>query len=74
MGMWRHKVKSHNVGTVGMYFNFMYFILFYNIYILYILCVFFEIFYESASYARVQVGVSVSRTPARWPSRALEVR
>ena len=35
---------------------------------------FFEIFYESASYARVQVGVSVSRTPARWPSRALEVR
>ena len=44
MGMWRHKVKSHNVGTVGMYFNFMYFILFYNIYILYILCVFLKYF------------------------------
>jgi hypothetical protein len=71
VGMWRHKVKSHNVGTVGMYFNSMYFILFIY-YIFYVF--FFEIFYESASYARVQVGVSVSRTQARWPSRALEVR
>lgn len=28
VGMWRHKVKSHDVGTVGMYFNFMYSIIF----------------------------------------------